>query len=214
MRVIVFFLIGLCLATPARAGAWLREDRAGFLSFSVEYSPKWQSTFTALYAEYGLGRRITAGLDLGFSDERLYKGVLFGRMALVPPDGTWKLAAELGIGTTEDEPVLRPGLSLGRSLQFGPRPGWLAVDALARYEIEKGNVEFTVDTTIGVQLSEKRKFLLQLQSGNHPMDPDYLNLAPSLVIERQPGLHLEIGMKAGLKERDDYAVKLGIWRYF
>lgn len=208
-------LILLCLMTgEALAGAWPREKGHGFLSFSTEFAPDDDSFFTAAYAEYGITNRLTAGLDLGFNDDELYKAVLFGRLPLSDPAADWKVAFELGVGLSEDEAVLRPGLSLGRGLSMADRSGWISIESLATYEIEQDDVEFSADITLGLNMTDALKLLVQLQSGDRPMDPDYVNLAPSVVFEATPGLHLEMGMKTGLKDWGDYAVKLGLWHEF
>ena len=207
-------LLLILMTGQALAGAWPRERGHGFFSFSIEYAPEDESFFTAAFAEYGLTGRITAGVDLGFSDDTLYKAVAFGRVPLSDAAADWKTAFELGIGVTEDNAVLRPGLSFGRGFNLAERSGWLSIESRAIYEIENNNVEFSTDVTVGLNMTDALKLLVQVQSGDHPMDPDYLNLAPSVVFEASPGLHLELGMKAGLKEQGDYAVKLGLWHHF
>lgn len=208
----LFFL--LIMTGQAAAGAWPREKGHGFLSFSTEFAPNDDSFFTAAYAEYGITDRITAGFDLGFSDDELYKAVFFGRLPISDSAADWKVAFELGVGLTEDEAVLRPGFSLGRGLSMANRSGWFSIESLAIYELEQDDVEFSADVTLGLNMTDALKILLQLQSGDHPMDPDYVNLAPSIVFEASPGLHLEMGMKTGLKDRGDYAFKLGVWHHF
>lgn len=215
MRAVALCLLGIILACQAQAGAWPREKGEGFLSFSTESDAQGDDIFTALYVEYGITQTLTAGVDLGFSDDALYKAVAFGRLPLNQPGASWKITAEMGVGLAEEDAVLRPGLLLGRSLALGDRSGWLSLESLAYIAAEDPQeINISTDVTLGVNVTDKTKMLLQLQNGNDPMNPDYLNFAPSVVIEKKPGLHLELGMKAGLKESGDYALKLGLWRTF
>jgi hypothetical protein len=190
MRYLVLSLI-ILMGIPAEAGPWPRDKGAGFLSFSVEYDDEDDSVFTAAFAEYGITSEITGGLDLGFADDELYKAVAFARCPLATGESDWLLALEMGIGTTNDEAVLRPGLHFGRALKFGKKSGWFTIESYAYYEVEQDKVEASTDITLGFNMTETRKLILQLQNGNQPMDPDYLNLASSMVIETTPGLHVE-----------------------
>ena len=213
MRVIVLIYL-VVLGVQAQAGAWPREKGEGFLSFSTEYDDEDDALFTSLFVDYGITHRITAGLDLGFADEELYKAVAFARYPISQADADWNVALELGMGVTEDEAVLRPGLMLGRGLTLGRKSGWLSIEALAYYKVEQDDVDVSTDVTLGLNMTDRHKLLFQLQNGNQPMDPDYLNFASSVVIEQTPGFHVELGMKAGLKEDGDYAFKLGMWHHF
>ncbi len=213
MRSILLLLL-IVFGTPPEAGPWPRDKGQGFLSFSTDYDGKNDAFFTTLYAEYGVTSWITAGIDLGFSDDDLYKAIAFGRLPLGSQDGTWKLAIEMGIGTFEDDAVLRPGLHFGRGIKIAKRDGWFTVETLANYAPDPDKVDVTTDITLGLNMSQKHKIILQLQNGNQPMDPDYLNLATSVVVEKTPGLHLELGMKTGLMDHGDIAVKLGLWHSF
>ena len=214
MRLWVICVFGIVLGGQALAGAWPREHGAGFLSFNVEFTPDGQDAFTSLYAEYGLHPRITAGIDLGFSDDELYKSVVFTRIPLIRSDAVFKLAIEIGLGITSDEVVIRPGVHFGQGFELQDRSGWWSVESRIPVEIKDGGFDVSTDFTFGLNLDRKRKLILQLQSGDHPMDPDYLNFVPSLVIQKHPGLHLEMGLKTGLKDRGNHAVKLGFWREF
>ena len=63
----VLILVGLLiLPVTAQAGAWLREKRSVFLSWSNAISTlasNRYATDTSLYAEYGLTPRLTVGFD-------------------------------------------------------------------------------------------------------------------------------------------------------
>lgn len=204
----------LALAAPqASAGAWPRAEGTTFLSFSAEFGPEsGAAPYSAVYAEYGLTERLTLGLDAGVSGDSLDKGVLFARVPLGRAQGGTKLAVELGLGVTGEMAVLRPGLMAGRGLTMGDMSGWIALDTLA--VIGKSDTALSTDLTLGVNLSTRLKLILQLQSGHRMTEMDYLKFAPSVVYERKPGQHLELGVLAGLESAGDFALKLGMWRHF
>jgi hypothetical protein len=206
-----------CLAAPAAAGPWLREAGEGFLSFSVEAVGSGNqagSAFATVYAEYGLSERITLGFDLGGSEDDLYKTVIFAKSPIPWLDADLKGAMELGIGMTRDQMILRPGISLGRGFPLGTASGWMVIDTLAHIEAQGSGIHLTTDVTFGVNMTDRSKFILQLQSGHDLMDLEHLKIAPSYVFERKPGQHVELGMLAGLENSEDFAIKLGLWRGF
>ncbi len=160
--------VGILLASSAQAGPWLRAAGEGFLSFSVE-TPVSESgqSFATTYVEYGLSDKVTLGFDLGGHETELYKAVAFAKMAFGRPDATLKIAAELGIGTADHETVLRPGLSIGRGFSLGDFSGWMSIDTLANIEIDTSDTAVTTDITVGLNLSDRTKLLVQLQSGHY-----------------------------------------------
>ena len=208
-------ILGGLIAGPATAGPWLRAPGAGFLSFSTEFASEGDTDlFTGLYIEYGLNRRVTLGFDLGVSEDTLNKAIVFARLPLTRPDSTFKAAFELGLGEREDEAVFRSTLSLGQGFPLGEMSGWMAIDVFGFQPFDGDPIEITTDITFGANITRRSKLIFQLQSGDHLMDPDYLKFASSLVVEKNPGLHLEFGMLAGIDNAEDLAFKLGLWRAF
>jgi hypothetical protein len=215
MRQLWLAILWGMLAGAAQAGPWLRAAGEGFLSFSAETPVSDNGpVFSSTYVEYGLSERVTLGFDLGGDEDDLYKAIVFAKTRLGDPEKALKLAMELGIGVTEDEAVLRPGLSLGRGFSLGDWSGWMTIDTLAIFAIETNDIDITTDITVGLNMSARTKLMLQLQSGDHLMDPDYLKFAPSVVYERKPGQHIELGVLAGIDNAEDIALKLGLWQSF
>ena len=94
---IVTAVAALGLPATAAASAWPQEKGSGFASAAVHLSwPQdirtWQSTdptgrYDALYFEYGLTDRLTAGLDLGRRDEgKVVVGDMFVNIVAHHPD--------------------------------------------------------------------------------------------------------------------------------
>ncbi len=208
----------ILLAAQAQAGAWSREKGKTFLSFSTQVEGPNEfglyDSFANVYAEYGLTDKLTAGLDLGGSALQMTKAVAFLRLPLGRLDQPTKLAAELGLGQVDGRTALRPGFSMGRGLTLWQRQGWAAIDTrFVKFDSGSDSL-FETDLTFGLNASKKTKLILQLQTGARSSNPLYIRLAPSLVIERKPGHHLELGITAGLKEISTKGIKIGTWRHF
>ena len=208
----------LMLAGQAAAGAWPRETGATFLSVAalVEAPEPGQDPtgYVSVYAEHGLGRRLTAGLDLGSDEAGTKKAIAFLRVPLSAPDHTLKLAAELGAGSLGGEAVLRPGLSLGRGLTLFGRQGWVALDARGEITPDATMTDVAGEVTLGLSTGPRTKAIVQLQGGASAFEDTFLRLAPSIVREHAPGRHIELGVTAGLRDTADYGLRIGLWREF
>lgn len=205
----------ILLAGQAGAGAWPRDKGATFLSFSTDFRTDGSDDlFTALYLEYGLGHNITVGLDLGTDFDGFSKALSFARLPLIDPAKDNKLAFELGLGMIDDSAVLRPGLMIGRGVRLGKRWGWVSLEAYGTTDISDGDIDLSADFTLGLNLTAAMKAVVQLRARESMTDPEDMRLAPSLVIERAPGRHLELGVSAGLENGADMGLKLGIWHQY
>jgi len=211
----ILLIIALLSASPAFAGPWVRAEGEGFLSFAIEGPTSDDSAFGTVFVEYGLSDRITLGFDMGGTDEDLHKAILFAKMPVKLPEFlSFKAAADLGFGVREDMKVIRSGLSIGRGFEFVGMPGWMSVDSIAYIETKGRDLAIATDLTIGLNTTERSKWIVQLQNGYEQSKEDYMKIAPSYIYERKPGQHLEIGVLAGLRNAEDYALKLGLWQTF
>ncbi|RKF14935.1 hypothetical protein D6850_08700 [Roseovarius spongiae] len=209
------FLLLLLLPGSAAAGAWLREKGAGFLSYDVTLKEGGATRgYGSLYAEYGVRPRLTLGVDMGSNEEGRYEAFAFAVLPLGRPDAPLRRSLELGLGAVEGAAVFRPGLSVGRGFMALGQSGWVALDSRALISLDTGEIRTKTDVTLGLNRGERAKWILQLQQGGPMADPDYLRLAPSVVLRTRPGRHLELGMTAGLGGAEDYGIKLGVWREF
>lgn len=209
----------LALAGTAAAGAWPRDKGSGFVSATSRISaPGWLGPYTVYsttYAEFGLGRRLTAGFDIGHGISGTGKAVVFLRKSFRETAAGHVFAAELGLGRIAGETTIRPGLSYGRGLtRRGGDTGWLSVETVAEFRTDSGRVDFKADFTLGLNHGDWLKSVLQLQTGISQGDPSFIRAAPSLVVRLGPKAHAELGVTAGLVGDKDYGVKLGLWRDF
>lgn len=215
--VLVLVLIGAWSGNPALAGAWPRGKGETFLAVSAQIEGPnefgFYSQFATFYLEYGLGPRLTGGLDLGGDGVQSSKAVAFLRWPLLGAEQPLKLAVAMGAGRIDGATALRPEFSLGRGLRLAGWPGWANADArLALFDSEPTLWE--AEFTLGLSPTPKFKTILQLQTGGREGQSAYARLAPSLVIRRKKGRYLEFGVTAGLQNAPDMGVKIGTWREF
>jgi hypothetical protein len=207
------------VSSPARAGAWPREKGTGFFTGSSRIAgPSLGgpiAVYSASYLEYGLGRDLTLGLDLGHGVSGRSKAIMFLRYPIRMPGNGHHVAIELGVGTIAGEPALRPGLSYGRG--FSTRrggSGWMAADGFAEYTPRSGRVDLKADLTLGFNHGTRFKSIFQVQTGLSRGDPSFVRLAPSMVMRMGRNTHIELGVTAGLVGDRELGFKLGFWRDF
>lgn len=216
--------LALAQADPAAAGAWPRDRGTGFLSSATRVSaPAWSgpgwtgqlNLYSTLYGEYGLGRRLTAGFDIGHGISGKGKAIFFLRKSLPPRSGGSVYALELGLGQIAGQPAVRPGLSWGRGIsRRNGGSGWLSLESVAEIRLDTGHTDFKADFTLGLNHGARFKSILQLQTGVSQGDPSFIRAAPSLVVKAGVKSHIELGVTAGIVGDDSYGVKLGLWRDF
>ena len=215
LRLLVLLIV---LAAQVHAGPWPREKGKAFLSFSSQVEGPNEfglyDSFATLYAEYGLTDTLTLGIDLGGSATQMTKAVAFARLPIGRADNKTKLAIELGLGQVGGDNALRPGLSLGRGITVGERNGWATIDTRFVMFTDSSDYLLENDFTVGLNTTDKSKLIIQFQTGAPKGNPLYIRLASSVVIERKPSHHLELGVTAGLMQTSSYGFKIGTWRNF
>jgi hypothetical protein len=226
-------LVTALLPVAVMAGAWPREAGTGFASLSQWQGLGGANSYTALFVEYGLTPRLTLGLDAGRSVSGDGKTVAFLRTPVMRILGG-PVAAELGYGQIAGRPVLRPGLSWGRSVARPRWQGWLAIDTRLEVDLESRKLDEKTDITLGLTpLSPDGRpadwtMMLQLQTGvvdirqqlfllqTEGIRPgaSFLRLVPSVTYRLRDGLQLEIGYVHPLDGSGARAIKLGLWSTF
>ena len=216
-RPIVLICTALMLASHASAGAWLREQGTGFLSYSGVYKDNGQLDGT-LYAEYGLRPKLTLGLkiDVDMTSGRMGDGTgfLFARKPIKTEKRNYKLAYELGIGSTfgsVETPLIRTGLSYGRGVTLWDKNGWLAIDGAYEIAMDDGEDTAKLDTTFGLSLNDRFKVMMQVFVSQTESTVS-TTLAPSVIWQPKPDAP---SYQLGIEEQNGtFAIKLGMWRSF
>lgn len=231
-----YLVVIFCLqAAPLMAGAWPREQGSGFVSLSHWAAQNSDDSYTAFFAEWGLTRHLTIGIDSGRAVSGESKAVVFLRSPLVGFGGA-KVAAELGFGEIAGQPVMRPGLSFGHALHGALGRGWLAVDGLLELDLDQQQIDIKADITLGLVPAARHRpdedgkwtLMLQLQTGLIDVqdslallksdgivpDPSFLRIAPSVTYRLHDRLDLEFGIYRSLNGSGEQGLKFGVWSRF
>ncbi|WP_339986969.1 hypothetical protein [Gymnodinialimonas ulvae] len=222
---------------PASAGPWAREAGDLFISFqiSAEQDPSqvieqglWEpEAYASLYTEYGLGRSLTLGADIG-RGEVSQSGVAFLRYTLTPPDATWQWAVDGGLGVRQtgegqSNGLVRLGASVGRGLgeHDGGWPmllrhqgGWIALDAALLYDLEVEDVIWQTEGTLGLSLTDRTTAIFSLKAEEWPGADLVVTATPSLAFDILPDTTLRIGARGALTGSSDVGVLLSLWHTF
>jgi hypothetical protein len=220
MRAVLAILVAL-IALPADAGPWPRERRTGFLSIQQEFGA-WATgrpdLVTRLYAEYGLGRGWTLGLDgsLPVAGRGTPQGLVFLRFSTETRFG-W-LAVEAGAGAhgwpaTGVEPLLRPALHWGMGTG-GRWPGWTSVRLAAEIRPATGAVLWKADTMAGLRPTDRLALMLGSELAVNGQGYGGVNLVPGLAFRLSPKFEIVAGVRVPLHDPATATVQAGTWIRF
>ncbi|APX13579.1 hypothetical protein [Tateyamaria omphalii] len=212
-----FFLLSIFGAWPAGAGAWMREHGTGFLSYSGVYQETGKLD-GSVYLEYGLRPKLTLGakvdMDMTYGRAGNGTGFLFLRKPILIKEREYKIAYELGIGSTfgdNSESLLRTVLSYGRGIKAWDRYGWLAIDGTVEWALGDGPDTLKLDTTFGLTLNDRFKVMMQMFVSDTDGETGP-TLAPSIIWQPRPKAPSFV---VGIEGKDGVlALKLGMWRSF
>lgn len=204
------------------AGPWLAEPGQTFTAFSSTLN-YFLDVGRSTYVEHGLRQDLTVGADLHFATDRFGvrdgAATLFIRRQLPLAADPHRFAYELGLGARWDDTATLPhaqvGLSWGRGLTWGERSGWATVETSLRVGLNDDERLFKLDGTLGLDLSPRVTVMGQvfLYQTEHEAGGSF---APSLVVRYEPETknRIQIGLVSPFDNRDDTAVKIGLWRSF
>ncbi len=210
LRLLVWIAVMVwCGAGGALAGGWPRAKGELFVAAAHYANPG--GGYSGVYLDYGVTARLGLGVDWGRSVTGKEKAVMFLRWPL--RQGKMAAGLQLGAGIIDHRQVLRPGLSLGRSVTVQGRSGWIASDVLAEIGRD-GAMDLKADITLGVTLSPRVIAMVQVQAGQPRHDPRFLRLVPSVLWRLKGGTQLEFGLTQDLMRGGTSGVKLGLWRTF
>lgn len=221
---------------PATAGPWARDAGDVFVSFqiSAEEAPSdvmlglWEpETYLSLYAEVGLGRSLTLGVDLG-QGELSRQAVGFVRYSLSPTDATWQFAVDAGLGLrqlgeADAQGLIRLGASLGRGFGGGGdawympmrhQGGWVTLDLVALHDLEIEEPILQAEGTVGFSLSDRASLVFSLKAEDWPGADPLVSASPSFVFQISEGTSLRLGARAALTGGDTIGMSLSLWQEF
>lgn len=227
-------ILGLVCASPAQAGAWLRQKGKGFASFSVQATEN-NGNSSSIYLEYGLTDGITLGADITYDTDLLNyiqgegplieslaevpqgSGILFARFPIGPMDQTNKWAFHLGVGARyfngEFFQAAELGLSWGRGIQIGEKYGWVNVDTSYNEAQSPTDTRIKLDGTIGLGLTDTTKVMMQIFN-THEADETYTKIAPSLLYKpSKSDMTVQLGSEIPV-DGGEASIKIGVWLDF
>ena len=225
-------ILGLASASPAPAGAWLRDKGASFNSTSIAINRS-KDLSTSYYSEYGLSDSMTLGADIYYGVDRTFfqqgSGILFMRFPIGPTDQTHKLAVHVGVGARYllgyFYPAAEVGLSWGRGIKWGERYGWVNVDTSFNKPLRDDpknpylpestpNARVKLDATLGMGITENGKVMMQIFNTFEDGET-YTTLAPSYVFSPGGGtVSVQIGAEFPVQSDGEASIKIGVWRTF
>ena len=236
LRILALLALSL-IGSGASAGPWPRAQGQTFLS--ATYETGGQDDHASLYAEYGLSKQLTLGLDLGATPDTTKKAIAFARWPVGGTDRPLRMAAQLGLGYAERwripafkivitgggplpalpsprprmRPVLQTGFSLGRGLGILGHNGWITLDTRAETDGELAT-QYEADATVGLKTQKGHIFIMQLQTGALDTGKTWAKIAPSVVVKVANATHLELGLTADLTGSSNAAARFGLWQTF
>ncbi|MDB6182934.1 hypothetical protein [Paracoccus fistulariae] len=223
------------LASGADAGAWMRDPKAGFLSFSSEIDLDGNS-YTGIYSEYGLNARNTLGFELGYTNVGETSMMIWLQRRLGSGEGPNQWTYSTGFGAFLREGQLFPtgqiGINWGRGFEHVLGGGWMSVEArlkiagkqeqvvylqgktLTEAEFLTPEITTKIDATLGLRPTDSLMFINQLRLEDRS-DVDFsARLASSLVYDFGAPAKLELGLIAPISGAGEVAVKIGTWIEF
>lgn len=234
MRGALLLRVGLLLlagAGPASAGAWPREQGKTFLSLSQVFTTEVETliapgqmvtSYSSLYAEYGLTEKLTIGLDAGYGagpDSGVSTGVAFARYPVWESTGGQRVALDFGVGWRSDAEQgqdlrLRPGIAWGMGFDSRWGQGWLGIEASANFLVPSGQQIYKADFTAGIKPNDQWMLIGQIQTGRYPGTEALIRIAPSVVRAITPSTHLQLGVEGTVLGDDLIGAKLALWLEF
>lgn len=223
------------LAGTAQAGPWPREAGHSFIALTGERDREGNS-YAGLYAEYGLSRRRTLGLEVSHTDVGETSAMLWYQKSLDGGEGANRLSYAMGFGAIRRDgdllPLSQVALMWGRGFSGPWDGGWVTAEArvkvagkteevtvreglsIVEYAYLTPEVVSKLDLTVGLRPTPSWALVNQLRLESRK-DTDFsARIASSVVYDLTGPARLEVGLVAPLAGPSEPAVKIGTWLEF
>lgn len=236
MTRIICACLAWCLAAAvSHAGPWPRDPGHSFVALSQERDRDGNS-YVGLYAEYGMSRRRTLGLEISHTDVGETSAMLWYQKSLDGGEGPDRLSYSLGLGAIRRDGELLPlgqaALMWGRGFSGPWDGGWLTAEA--RLKVAGKTEEVTMrdgltsiqhayltpetigklDVTLGLRPTSSWAVVNQLRLEARSDSDFSAKLATSVVYDLSGPARLEIGLVEPLGGPSERALKVGAWLEF
>lgn len=231
--------IGLAALTaiPAPAGPWARDPGAVFVTLGVSAEDTQTALLTgtadpdltgSLYAEIGLGHRLTFGLDAA-GTEAAGIGTAFLRLTLTAPDSPFQAAVDLGRARLWDDDngpadLARLGASIGwgfdawsmgqGSFAPGHQGGWMTLQATLLHDLATDEQIWQAEATLGLNLGQDWRATLAVKAEDWRDDGTAVTLRPSVIYAFSEDTALQLGGHIGIDGSDAAGLSLSLWQSF
>lgn len=228
-------VLAMTLAGPAHAGPWPREEGRAFVALSGERDRD-GNAYAGLYAEYGLSRRRTLGLEVSRTNVGETSALVWYQKSLDDGEGPNRISYAVGAGAIRRGgdllPVSQAALMWGRGITGIWDGGWVTAEGRVKVtgEMERttageglSRVAYAyltpkailkLDVTLGLRPTERLAVVnqLRLESGK---DSDLsAKIASSVVYDLGGPASLEAGIVAPLAGPSEAAIRVGTWLEF
>lgn len=173
------------------------------------------SAYGSVFFEYGVGERLTFGIDAGYVwEDDSWTALAFARRSF-QGDGpnVWALEMAAGAGTSfdgSDVTVFRPGLHWGRGTPWG----WLGAESYLVHRTDLDGMAYKLDLTAGWNRSDRVAWIAQILTADYPGSDTSVRLAPSHVWKLNDTVRLRTGALADLAGGKEVGVVLATWFEF
>lgn len=214
--VLVTLLIGFaCMSSAVQAGSWPRGKGNLFVSVTQGYSLTYDETYPSIYAEWGLGPRLTLGLDAGGvgSSQRI---ATFARLSRVAGPGGLVMATEFAVGTADggQTPFVQSGVLIGIGFDSFAGRAWFDSRTTVDYEITTGYSRAKLDATLGVKTWREILVMAELNAEAAWDEDPKLHIAPGIALPLARAVRIQLGASRGVMNTQEDKVKVSLWFEF
>ncbi|MBK0327603.1 hypothetical protein I5535_09860 [Rhodobacteraceae bacterium F11138] len=207
-------------ASPALAGAWLRDHKTAFTAVGAtvrgnrETLPDLESKF---YAEYGLMPRLTLGLDYNDTRGKSGHALLFVRLPIGPTDRRTRYGVELGLGKhrwrQDWGSMYKIALAAGRGFETRWGNGWMGLDTAYERRAGLSDPTFKLDAVVGLSSGWRVRPLIKLETAYVPGRPLGWSFTPGIMFNVKKSTWV-VALERRSTDQKTVGISLGLWRNF
>lgn len=219
----LFITCGLVLlcANGAMASPWPREKGKGFTSVTATYryasQTQTRQSDGGFYLEYGLGHRLTVGIDATDTLDDYTHAYGFIRWPLTRPEARLKMAVSVGAGASRRAgdwgTMTRIGFAMGQDIRLR-RYGWWSVIAAVEDHALWDDPVYKLESTVGLPVGDRFKALLDFEASDRRGSTRTTLIRTSIAWQFNDARHFVIGLEVKDSTQRFYGIRAGLWHQF